>query len=218
MALTLNALNLTRFYQGQPVLKDFSCRFDAAGAYALMGPNGSGKSTLLLILALLEAPDLGEVQYLAGSGVLPHDLELRRRVSLLLPDVGVFNTTVFHNVAYGLKVRGIPREELETRVSRALDAVGLMHKQGQRAVTLSSGETKRLGLARVLIIEPEVLLLDEPTASLDPANMELIEEIILKVREERKTILIVATHDHAQVERWADRRLYLERGRLAAVL
>ncbi|MBM4296064.1 MAG: energy-coupling factor ABC transporter ATP-binding protein [Deltaproteobacteria bacterium] len=215
MALTLSALNLGKVYQGQPVLNDFSYRFEAGGAYAVMGPNGSGKSTLLRILALLEPPDTGVVQYLAGSVILPPGLDLRRRLALLLPNVGVFNTTVFNNVAYGLKVRGVPWEEVEVRVRRALEAVGLCHKERQRAVTLSSGETKRLGLARVLVIAPEVLLLDEPTASLDPANMELVEDIILRVKDQRKTTLIVATHDHAQVERWAGgRRLYLDRGKL----
>jgi tungstate transport system ATP-binding protein len=197
------------------VLQDFSYRFEAGGAYAVMGPNGSGKSTLLRILALLEPPDTGAVEYMAGSTILPPGLELRRRIALLLPDVGVFNTTVFNNVAYGLKVRGLPREEVEVRVRRTLEAVGLTHKEKQRAVTLSSGEAKRLGLARVLVIAPEVLLLDEPTASLDPANMELVEEIILKVREERKTTLIASTHDQAKVGRWSDHSLFLDRGRFA---
>ena len=134
----------------------------------------------------------------------------------MLPKVGVFNTSVFKNVAYGLKVRGVPARSIKDKVLGALDFVGMISKKDQRAVTLSSGETQRLGLARALVVEPEVLFLDEPTASIDPQNTTVIEEIILKLRREARTLVIMATHDMEQVKRITDRVIRVEQGRIAA--
>ena len=92
---------------------------------------------------------------------------------------------------------------------------GWFHKKDQNALTLSSGETQRLGLARALVLDPEVLFLDEPTASIDPDNTRVIEEIILKLRQEARTLVIMATHDMEQVKRITDRVLKIEQGRIA---
>jgi len=100
-------------------------------------------------------------------------------------------------------------------VLAALDYVGMAHKKDQNALTLSSGETQRLGLARALVVEPEVLFLDEPTASIDPDNTGVIEEIILKLRQEARTLVIMATHDMEQVRRITDRVIRIEQGRIA---
>ena len=101
MGLSLQAMGIYKAYNGVPVLQDCSLAFGAGRTYALLGPNGSGKSTFLRIAALLEPPDAGEVRYLDHGVALPHDLKLRRRLTLLLPKIGVFNTSVFNNVAYG---------------------------------------------------------------------------------------------------------------------
>ena len=106
MGLTLEVARLEKSYNGQAVLQECSFAFDPGRTYALLGANGSGKSTLLRIAALLEAPDAGAVRYRDHDAELPHDLALRRRLTLLLPRIGVFNTSVFNNVAYGLKIRG----------------------------------------------------------------------------------------------------------------
>ena len=106
MGLSLEVAGIVKSYNGQAVLRECSFGFDPGRTYALLGPNGSGKSTFLRIAALLEAPDAGEVRYWDNGVELPHDLGLRRRITLLLPRIGVFNTSVFHNVAYGLKIRG----------------------------------------------------------------------------------------------------------------
>ena len=120
---------------------------------------------------------------LENGAALTKNLELRRRLTLVLPRTGVFNTTVYNNVAYGLKIRGIAYAKSRGTGHEALLAVGLAHKNWQWALDLSSGETKRLGMARAMVITPEILLLDEPTANIDPVNTEIIEDIILKTKQ-----------------------------------
>jgi tungstate transport system ATP-binding protein len=217
MKLTLTASHIRKQYDGKTILADCTFSFDRSGVYVLTGANGSGKSTFLRICALLEDQSSGEITYSAGDAPLAHDNALRRRTTLVLPRIGVFNTTAFKNVAYGLKVRGVPGQEIETRVSKALAFVGLEHKASQRALTLSSGETQRLGIARALVIEPEILFLDEPTASIDQENTEIVEQIILKMKKEDKSMIIMTTHDAAQAERLADRMLLMQDGRITEV-
>jgi tungstate transport system ATP-binding protein len=214
MGLRLEAAHLAKAYNGNPLLRDCFYNFAPGRTYTLSGPNGSGKSTLLRLLALLETPDAGRVDYLENGAALSKDLELRRRFTLVLPRPGIFNTTVFNNVAYGLKIRGVKSGEIETRVNASLEMVGLAHKRSQRALDLSSGETKRLGLARAMVLNPEVLFLDEPTANIDPLNTEIIEEIILQMKSGGRTTILLITHDPAQAERLGDQLLFLKDGRL----
>lgn len=214
MGLSLKVTGITKTYNGQPVLRDCSGTFESGLTYALLGPNGSGKSTFFRIAALLESPDAGQVLYMDAGQALPHDLNLRRRLTLLLPRIGVFNTTVFNNVAYGLKVRGRPATEIKERVTEVLERVGLAHKARQNGLDLSSGETKRLGLARALVIAPEVFWLDEPTANIDPKNTEIIEQIIFDMKIAGKSTIIVVTHDPAQARRLGDHLLVMEHGRI----
>jgi tungstate transport system ATP-binding protein len=217
MMLGLRTSNIWKSYNGNPVLQDCSFSFAEQGVYILTGPNGCGKSTFLRICALIEAPDRGEISYLSNGNVVQADLGLRRRITLVLPRVGVFNTTVFKNVAYGLSIRGIQGKEREGKVNRALEFVGMSHKSDQNARTLSSGETQRLGIARALVTGPEVLFLDEPTASVDQKNTQIIEDIILKMKENHPSIVIITTHDKAQAERLADHLLIMREGKIVRI-
>lgn len=214
MSLRLSVSNITKSYNGNDVLRGCTFSFDRTGVYALMGPNGSGKSTFLRICALLEEPDRGEVSYFSDGTPLKKDLSVRRRLTVVLPKVGIFNTTVFKNAAYGLKLRRTKGEEAEIKVRDTLSFVGLTHKMNQNALTLSSGETQRLGIARAMVIEPEILFLDEPTASVDQKNTEIIEDIILRLKRERKATVIITTHDRTQAERLADFLLVMKEGRI----
>lgn len=214
MGLTLELAHIYKAYGSQQVVKDCSFTFDSGGTYVIMGPNGCGKSTLLRIAALLEKPDQGEVQFCNGGAALSPDIHLKRRITMVFPRVGVFNTTVSRNVAYGLGIRGIARGEMQDRVDNALELVRLAHKRTQRALTLSSGETMRLGLARALVIEPDILCLDEPTTSIDVANTEIIEQVLLKIGQDKKLTLIIVTHDSAQAARFHGRLLYMRDGNL----
>ncbi len=214
MSLLLRASDICKAYNGNHVLQGASFTCDKSGIYVLTGDNGTGKSTFLRICALLEPCDRGEIAYVADGQLLQHDIGLRRRITLVLPKIGVFNTTVFNNAAYGLKIRRMERGSIRERVSSALNFVGLAQKQQQAALTLSSGETQRLGIARALVLDPELLFLDEPAAFTDARNREIIEEIILRLKKEGRTTVILTTHDMKQAERLADRLLILTHGRI----
>lgn len=213
--MKLMATHITRAYNGRTILADCSSVFEQTGTTVLMGPNGCGKSTFLRICALLEKPDSGEIVYADNGALLPHDIALKRRITLVLPRTGVFNTTVGKNVAYGLRIRGGQHADIEQKVDEALAFVGLEGKREQHARTLSSGETQRLGIARALAIEPEVLFLDEPTASIDEENTGIIENMVLLLRKQGRTLVIMTTHDRDQAERLGDRLLVIREGRLA---
>ncbi len=234
MGITLKVLDIWKEYNGNPVLKGCSFSFDKSGIYVLMGPNGSGKSTFLRLCALLENPDKGEINYFSEDpplysplvrgevkggifskgNVISQNIELKRRITLVLPRVGVFNTTVYKNVAYGLEIREIKGVEKDEKVSAALEFVGLVNKKNQNALTLSGGETQRLGIARAMVIDPEVLFLDEPTASVDQENTEIIEQIISNIKKKNDSTVIIATHDIAQAERLSGRVLIMQNGKI----
>ena len=217
MGLTVHLEGIAKTYNGNRVLRNCSYTFAAGGDYIVMGDNGSGKSTLFRIAALLEAPDQGEVHYLEGDRVLAPDIHLKRRLTMVFPKVGVFSRNVFENVAYGLKIRGLNQDQVREKVAETLEEVGLTHKIYQPATTLSSGETMRLGLARALAIEPEVLFLDEPTTHIDKVNTQIMEDCIRRVRQERALTLITITHDPAQADRLGGHKLLLEEGRIMAI-
>ena len=170
------------------------------------------------ICSLVELPDSGEVDFISDGGAAAKDLTLKRRITLILPKVGIFNTTVFKNAAYGLAIRGIKGQDAKERVDKALDFVGLGHKKDQNALTVSSGEAQRLGIARALVIEPEILFLDEPTASVDQKNTNIIEGIIRKMQQDRKVTIIMTTHDREQAGRLADHLLMMKDGAISSIL
>jgi tungstate transport system ATP-binding protein len=151
---------------------------------------------------------------LSNGESLSIDLALQRRITLVLPKVGVFNDSVFHNVEYGLKIRNITKHERTERVGKMLEFIGLTNKRNQNALTLSSGETHRLGIGRALVIEPDFLFLDEPTTSIDQKNIELIEQIILTMKEAGKPTILMTTHDVQQAERLTDKVLTMREGKI----
>ena len=217
MSLELTASNIFKSYNGDRILRDCSFSFGKNGIYVLTGPNGSGKSTFLRICALIESPDSGEIDYISHGQTLDNDLALKRRITLVLPKVGLFNTSVFRNASYGLAIRGLKGPEANKRVDSVLDFVGLSHKKSQNALTCSSGEAQRLGIARALVIEPEILFLDEPTASVDHKNTGIIEGIIHTMKREAKVTVIMTTHDKEQAARLADHLLVMKDGAILSV-
>ncbi|MFQ5576580.1 MAG: phosphate ABC transporter ATP-binding protein [Anaerolineae bacterium] len=186
---------------------------------ALVGPSGAGKSTLLRLLNFLERPVAGSIVFegvSASNGhVLP--LALRRTVTTVFQRPVLLNRSVAANVAYGLALRKTPRRRLGQAVGRALGLVGMEHMAGVGAQTLSGGEAQRVALARALVIQPAVLLLDEPTANLDPYNVKLIEQIIRRVNEEAQTTVVLVTHNVFQARRLAHRTAFLLDGKLVEV-
>lgn len=214
MSLTLTIDRLTKNYDQQKILRGCSFSFDRKAIYTLRGSNGCGKSTLMRICALLEKPDEGEVAFLAEGRKLPLNIATCRMITLVLPRVGLLNRSVWGNVAYPLKIRKMDRGTRRKRVQEALEMVHLTHKSRQSALTLSSGESQRVGIARALAFRPQILMLDEPTASIDDANTEIIESLLLQIRAAQQTTIIMSTHDGAQARRLADQTLWLREGQL----
>ena len=180
---------------------------------ALVGPSGAGKSTLLRLLNFLEKPTEGQILF-HGRSYTPENLplDMRRRITTVFQKPMLLDMSVRRNVAYGLRLRG--ERNGRDREDAALLAVGLQNLADAHARTLSGGEAQRVALARALIIEPEVLLLDEPTANLDPSHVRIIEEIIARANRERGMTVVLVTHNVWQARRLAHRVGFLYEGRL----
>jgi tungstate transport system ATP-binding protein len=172
----------------------------------LIGPNGAGKSTLLTALSALLKPTRGAILFRGQKigGEIPL-LQYRRKLAMVLQEPLLFDTTVYNNVASGLKIRGIRREEIEPTVGKTMERFGIAHLRDRSARTLSGGEARRASIARAFATNPEVLLLDEPFSALDPIMREtLLEDLEKALRETRITTLFV-THDRMEALRLATR-------------
>jgi len=206
MAL-IETVNLCQRRDGHDILKDVSLRIERGEVFALIGPTGAGKSTLLRLLDLLDTPDRGRL-YFDGTDVTESAalrLEVRRRMAFVLQKPVVFNTTVYDNIAYGLKWRGMSRNDVRTRIDHVLEMVGLAADRKRNARTLSGGEVQMVAIARAVATRPEALLLDEPTANLDPVSVARIEDLISRIMQQYDTTIVMATHDMSQGQRLAER-------------
>jgi len=170
----------------------------------IVGPSGAGKSTLLRLLAFLEVPTAGAVHFMGMEFSIERDLPLhmRRRVTMVFQSPILLKRSVRANVAYALRLRG--RRHTSSAVDAVLDEIGLLSVAEEQAHTLSGGEAQRVALARAMILQPDVLLLDEPTANLDPYNVTLIETIMRRINE-MGTTLVLVTHNVFQARRMAHR-------------
>jgi tungstate transport system ATP-binding protein len=180
----------------------------------LTGPNGSGKSTLLKILAFALQPTRGQVFY-KGHQAYPFSQNVRSKITLLTQKPYLLKRTVFENIAYGLKIRK-DTQKLKTRVGKALFDVGLDYEKfaNRKWHELSGGETQRVAMAARLILKPEVLLLDEPVASVDVTSAKLIRQASLNAKQERGTTLVIASHDLQWLYSISDKHLSMFNGRM----
>lgn len=214
--LSLAGEGLRRSYRRSRFSLDVPTLSVAAGrTLALLGPSGSGKSTLLHLLGLLDKPDAGNV-ILDGRVVTAADADARMSIAAVFQRPYLFKGSVAANVAYGLDVRGIRGAEKAARVSSALDRVGLAGYENRSAHGLSGGEAQRVSLARALVIEPRVLLLDEPLAALDPLlKRRLTRDFASILRGEGVTVVYV-THDQDEALVVADEIAVMNEGRVVA--
>jgi cobalt/nickel transport system ATP-binding protein len=210
-------------YQQQTALDGLSMRVDRGERVALLGANGSGKSTLLRLLDALYFPERGEIRF-CGAPLTEQKLQddafafdFRRRVGLVFqnPDVQLFNPTVFDEVAFGPLQLRWPKQQIRDRVGEALERLEIGHLKDRPPHRLSGGEKKRVALASVLVLDPEVLLLDEPTAALDPKSQGKMIDFLADWSGGLKTV-VTATHDLDSVEDIADRCYVLLDGKVAA--
>ncbi|MFM8321858.1 MAG: phosphate ABC transporter ATP-binding protein [Chloroflexota bacterium] len=210
---------LTKNYGARTILSIDALEIRRGEVLAIVGPSGSGKSTLLRLLNFLEPPTAGQVEFdgtvFSAGQEMP--LAWRRRVTTVFQRPMLLDRSVRDNVNFGLNLRGQRDGRVDQAVETVLEQVGLVGLARQRARTLSGGEAQRVALARAMVIEPDVLLLDEPTANLDPSNVALIEKIAVDLNRARHTTLVLVTHNVFQARRLAHRVAFLLEGRLVEV-
>jgi tungstate transport system ATP-binding protein len=209
----LRLQRITKEFNGKQALREVSLEVKRGEIFFIVGPNGAGKTTLLRIMAFLEKPTSGEI-FFEGKAVR-ESARLRKKITMVFQTPVFFNSTVFDNVAYGLKLRGYSSTAIKRMVEETLASVNLREEVHGRVRELSGGEKQRVALARALALRPEILLLDEPTADLDPANVRIVEDLIRKLRG--KSTLVVTTHHLAQARRLSDRVACIYGGNLLEV-
>ncbi len=206
--LPLTVERLTYEADGQRLLKDLSFRISSAARTVVLGPNGAGKSLLLRILHGLIHPSAGRADW---NGLTPR--AAKRLQSMVLQRPVLLRRSVAANLDHALQLRRVPRARRKALVMEALGQAGLARLARRPARSLSGGEQQRLGIARAWVLRPDVLLLDEPTTSLDPGATRAVEAMIRAV-DAAGTKIIMSTHDIGQARRLAGDVLFLHRGRL----
>jgi putative spermidine/putrescine transport system ATP-binding protein len=205
--------NLSRSFGAHKALDDISVRFDDGGFYALLGPSGSGKTTLLRMIAGFDFPNSGRIE-MDGESVERVPLE-KRQIGMMFQNYALFpNMTVVDNVAFGLEVRGLAKAEIREKVRAALDLVKLGTLGERKPHQLSGGQRQRVALARAFVINPRVLLLDEPLGALDKALRVDMQAELKRIQREIGITTIFVTHDQEEALTMADRVGILKDGRL----
>ncbi len=209
--------NLWKSYGEKKVLQGIFFEAEKGKISCIIGPNGSGKTTLLKILNLLETPDKGEVYYNNICLTELNDNGKRfyiKKMAMVFQQPVLYNSNVFDNVAIGLRIRGLRKNEVTDQVNDILKTLGLYEYRDKHAYTLSGGEAQRVCLARALVLKPEILLLDEPTSNLDPSNTQIIENVIKEYCREEGPIVILTTHNMFEAKKLAEKVSLLYNGKI----
>ncbi|MDA3917958.1 MAG: ATP-binding cassette domain-containing protein [Deltaproteobacteria bacterium] len=212
--LAYHLKDICHYYGNTKVLDIDELKIKKRSITALIGPNGSGKSTLLKLLAFAQKPTQGQILY-KGRKEYPFSSGIRSKITLLTQKPYLLKRTIFENIAYGLKIRK-DTDNLEKRVKEALLNVGLDYEkfENRKWHELSGGEAQRVAMAARLILKPEVLLLDEPVASVDTKSAKLIRRASLNARQELGTTLVIASHDLQWLYSISDRQISMFKGQL----
>lgn len=209
--------NLLIQRNGRDVLKIDSLDIKRGETLAVVGPNGAGKSTLLLALARLLKPTTGEVIFNGNQLARLGDLEYRRKISFVFQDPLLLDMTVEQNIALGLKFRNMPRDETQARVWKWIKQLQIEALAKRRASQLSGGEAQRVSLARAFVLEPELLLLDEPFAALDPpTRVKLLQDLSALLAQDHRTAVFV-THNLNEAAKLSHRVAVIVDGMLRQV-
>ena len=198
---------------GKAILRNVSIDVEKGDTMAIMGPSGAGKTSLLRIIDLLDRPDAGRVLVDGLDPWAGNRIQAQRSMAMVFQKPVLLRRTAAANIAYALGLRGVARSERRSRAHQALQLAGLESRASTPARVLSGGEQQRLCLARALSLDPDVLFLDEPTASLDPASTLAIERLLLETQY-RGIKIIVVTHDVGQARRLAQEVVFLHHGKL----
>ena len=217
MTVTAELKNVTKAYGTKIVVDQVNLQIHEGEILALLGPNGSGKTTILKILAFIENPTGGEVTFQGETVNFKNTEKVRLQSTLVFQKTTVFGTSVYNNIAYGLKLRKVPKETRDIEVKKALELVKLEGFEKRNARKLSGGEQQRVAIARALVLKTKLLLLDEPTANLDPKNAGILEEVIDTVNRENKVTIVMATHNMFQARKLPHRIALMDEGKITEV-
>ena len=223
----LEVRSLSKSIGPAKILKGIDLTVERGEILGLIGPTGSGKTTLLRLINLLDEPSTGSILFdgrMVSGKTEKELLSARRKMAMVFQKPVMFKASVEANVSYGLRMRGRAdatdaaggKMSMSDRVEESLAAVGLSGYESRDANTLSGGETQRIALARALILQPDLLLLDEPTANLDPGSAASIDSLLQSLAGSR-TAVILATHNMQQCRKLAGRVAVLQSGRLMAL-
>lgn len=211
--MDINITNLIKKYHDKAVVDIDHTQFKSGTIYGITGDNGAGKTTLLKIIAGLERYDSGEILY---SGV-PIEQGMMKKITYLSQTPYLMRTSVYENIVYPLKIRNVDPMAIQRKVKDIMDELQITELKNQLATQLSGGESQKVALARALVFDPEVLLLDEPTASIDPATIDTIEEAITKRNKRQKMTVIMISHNMDQVKRMCDEVVYMKKGKKISI-
>ncbi len=216
--LILEAKNLEVKRGGMVLLRVSFLSLRKGEILSLIGPNGAGKTTLLQTLSYLLKPFQGEIFFGEKKVQANHSvLEYRRKLAMVFQEPLLFDTTVYNNVASGLKIRGTEKSQIHSRVAEQLERFGIKHLSARSARTLSGGEAQRTSLARAFALQPEILLLDEPFASLDPPTRDSLIEDLEHILRQTRTAAIFATHDRLEALRLSNRIAVMNGGTILQI-
>ena len=212
------------FYKGDKsvikVLSNINFSVKKGECFVIIGPNGSGKTTLLRLVGLLDSPTDGQIFYNSqdlSEISRKQKVKYRRKFSFVRQKPVVRSTTVFNNIAYGLRIRGIKFDEYKETVDEIIDFIGLKGMENKNARSLSGGEMQRVAIAMNFIINPEIYLLDEVSANLDSMNVKLLEDFIMKIKQNKEETIIMSTHDPLEAIKYADRIAVLNNGQITQI-
>jgi tungstate transport system ATP-binding protein len=213
VSVHLQISEIKKSYRSINALNSISLSMEGGKIIVLLGVNGAGKTTLMRILAGLEHAASGQIIF---NHQKMDSKKLRQVSTLVFQKTAMFTMNVYDNLAFGLKIRKVPKEDIAKRVPEALQAVRLSKFEKRRAKKLSGGEQQRIALARAFLLDSQVLLLDEPTANLDPNSATIIEKAIIDKKSSQR-IIIMATHNLNQARRMADEIVHIHNGEVVEV-
>ena len=202
--------NIMKKYNENVVLDIDDFHLKKGKIYGIIGPNGAGKSTLLKIIGDIDKSSNGEILY-DGKTIYK---EILKEITYLNQKPYLFRTSVYNNIAYPLVIRKVNRGDIKEKVSQVMEELKIDNLKNQLATNLSGGESQKVALARAVIFKPNLLLLDEPTANIDPNTLEIIEKAIVKRNKEFGTTIIIVTHNISQANRICDEVILMTKGRI----
>ena len=207
---------MAKSFNGVPVLDEINFKVRKGEIFGYLGPNGSGKTTTMRIMLGLLKPTSGKVLI---NGKEPNDSnsDLRSRIGVLLENNGLYEQlSAYQNLLYYARLYGVPESGRVEKIERLLKFAGLSDRLNEKTGRFSTGMKRKLGLARAMIHDPEILFLDEPTAGLDPESRMLVRDLILRLSEDEGMTVFLNTHDLSEVEKVCSNAAILEGGRIRA--